>query len=229
MLNDHYYYSCSETSTIGAKCGRALALPALPAVPALILMPAAAWIRPISKSVVRAWALTIHVDLRHLWMEKFKLAKLHEFPDCPHQPTDFKFRKQAFRKAMRSCQPSWFKQFNFLHYDEAHDLLFCHRLDDGRAHPEFPTSVEDHIHPFCIKPLTLSLDGWTISLSSSKQLMSPMTSISVMIFIRISTEVVFNPSNTIWLAWTYLSSSVWNPHVSLGLNHLLLIYWQSLS
>ena len=59
--------------------------------------------------------------------------------------------------------------------------------------------------------------------------MSPMTSFSVVNFIRISTELVFNPSNTIWLAWIYLSSSVSNPRVSLELKRLLLIYRQSLS
>ena len=99
------------------------------------------------------------MDLRLYWTEKFKLAELPEISNCPHQPTDFKFRKHAFGKAMRSCQPSWFKQFTFLHYDEANDLLFCHRLDDGMAHPAFPTSVEDHFHPIFIKLLTMSLEG----------------------------------------------------------------------
>ena len=56
-----------------------------------------------------------------------------------------------------------------------------------------------------------------------------MTSISVMNFIWISTELVFNPSNAIWLDWTYLSSSISNPQVSLGLKHVLLIYRQNLS
>ena len=56
-----------------------------------------------------------------------------------------------------------------------------------------------------------------------------MTSIFVVNFITILTKLAFNPSKLIRLAWTYPSSSVSNPHVSLGLKHVLLIYRQSLS
>ena len=48
-------------------------------------------------------------------------------------------------------------------------------------------------------------------------------------FLGILTEPVFNHSNAIWLAWTYLSSSISNPCVSVGFKHILLIYQQSLS
>ena len=49
-----------------------------------------------------------------------KRLALNELPDIPVcQPADFDFPKGNFGKTMRSCQASWFKQFKFLHYDEA--------------------------------------------------------------------------------------------------------------
>ena len=47
----------------------------------------------------------------------------------PHQPLAFKFPKRTFGKkssVTRCFQPSWFKQWPFLHYDEALDVVFCH-------------------------------------------------------------------------------------------------------
>ena len=47
----------------------------------------------------------------------------------PHQPTEFDFPKRAFGKksmAYRSFQPSWFKTWKWLHYDEGRDVVFCH-------------------------------------------------------------------------------------------------------
>ena len=88
-------------------------------------------------------------------MEKFKLAELPEIPDCPHQPTDFKFPKRAFGKAMRSCQSTWFKEFTFLHYDEANDLLFCHtcvsalrqrKMKGNSAEPAFVSAYDISRH-----------------------------------------------------------------------------------
>ena len=61
----------------------------------------------------------------------FALNELPAIPACPHQPADFDFPKSPFEKTMRSCQASWFKQFKFLHYDEARDLLFCHICVSG--------------------------------------------------------------------------------------------------
>ena len=63
-------------------------------------------------------------------MDKFNHTQLQDIPARPNQPVDFKFPKRAFGKTMRSCQ-SWFKQYNFLHYDEARDLLFCHICVSG--------------------------------------------------------------------------------------------------
>ena len=50
-------------------------------------------------------------------------------PSKPHQPVNFKFPKRSLGKkkpVYRSFQSSWFRQWPFLHYDEANDLAFCH-------------------------------------------------------------------------------------------------------
>jgi len=52
----------------------------------------------------------------------------------PHQPTNLVFPKRAFGKTKvvyRSFQPSWFKQWPFLHYDESNDVVYCHTCITG--------------------------------------------------------------------------------------------------
>ena len=52
-----------------------------------------------------------------------------EVGENPHQPSDFNFPKREFGKSTivkRSFQASWFKQHNWLHYDEERDIAFCH-------------------------------------------------------------------------------------------------------
>ena len=48
----------------------------------------------------------------------------------PIQPgTEFQFPQRAFGKTTikyRSCQPSWFGKWKWLHYDVAEDVVFCH-------------------------------------------------------------------------------------------------------
>ena len=54
---------------------------------------------------------------------------LPAIPSRPHQPTAFSFPKRSFGKkkvTFRSFQASWFRQWPYLHYDEARDLAFCH-------------------------------------------------------------------------------------------------------
>ena len=54
---------------------------------------------------------------------------LPAIPSRPHQPTAFSFPKRSFGKkkvTFRSFQVSWFRQWPYLHYDEARDLAFCH-------------------------------------------------------------------------------------------------------
>lgn len=71
--------------------------------------------------------------------------------DKPHQPVNFKFPKRSFGQknaVLRSFQPAWFRQWAFLHYDEAKDVTFCHtcvmafklnrmRVNRGNADPAF--------------------------------------------------------------------------------------------
>lgn len=52
---------------------------------------------------------------------------LPDLPSFRHQPSDFTFPKCSFGKTSvmwRSFQPSWFKQWPFLHYNEANDQVF---------------------------------------------------------------------------------------------------------
>ena len=59
---------------------------------------------------------------------------LPELSCSPHQPSDFTFPKRSFGKpaiVWRSFQPSWFKQWPFLHYDEANDVAYCHTCVTG--------------------------------------------------------------------------------------------------
>ena len=50
-------------------------------------------------------------------------------PERPNQPMYFKFPQRQFGKkkiVKRSFQSQWFKKWQWLHYDEAQDLVFCH-------------------------------------------------------------------------------------------------------
>ncbi|XP_071810718.1 zinc finger MYM-type protein 1-like [Apostichopus japonicus] len=53
-----------------------------------------------------------------------------EVGDIPHQPPDFVFPKRSFGKKSNapqySFQPSWFRTYKWLHYDESRDMAFCH-------------------------------------------------------------------------------------------------------
>lgn len=58
-----------------------------------------------------------------------RFEELPELPASPHQPSMFVFPKRPFGKTKvvyRSFQKSWFKEWPFLHYDEAKDVAFCH-------------------------------------------------------------------------------------------------------
>ena len=51
------------------------------------------------------------------------------FSDKPfHPPKNFKFPEKQFRMETfnRSCQSQWFKDHQWLHYDEGRDSLFCY-------------------------------------------------------------------------------------------------------
>lgn len=48
--------------------------------------------------------------------------------DKPHQPITFSFPKRDLGKTkvlQRSFQPSWFKRWPWLHYDEFKDVVYC--------------------------------------------------------------------------------------------------------
>ena len=63
------------------------------------------------------------------------VSNLPDIPDSPHQSgPGFKFPKRSFGKAtvvFRSFQSTWFRQWPFLHYDEANDLAYCHTCVKG--------------------------------------------------------------------------------------------------
>jgi hypothetical protein len=44
----------------------------------------------------------------------------------PNQPRNFPFPKREFGKQKRSFQPSWFKEYPWLHYNEKSDSAFCY-------------------------------------------------------------------------------------------------------
>lgn len=62
-------------------------------------------------------------------------SNLPEILDSPHQPgPEFKFPKHSFGKKTviwQLFQPAWFRQWRFLHYDEANDLAYCHTCVKG--------------------------------------------------------------------------------------------------
>ena len=54
---------------------------------------------------------------------------LPDISSCPHQPTVFSLPKRSFGKkkvVLRSFQASRFRQWLYLHYNEARDLVYCH-------------------------------------------------------------------------------------------------------
>jgi len=58
---------------------------------------------------------------------------LQDIPLVPNQPTNFAFPKRCFgqtKVVYRSFQPSWFKQWLFLHY-ETDDGVYCHTCVTG--------------------------------------------------------------------------------------------------
>ena len=60
------------------------------------------------------------------------VSNLPDIPDSPHQPDPgFKFPKRSFGKATVVFQSTWFRQWPFLHYDEANDLAYCHTCVKG--------------------------------------------------------------------------------------------------
>ena len=66
------------------------------------------------------------------------LAGAHfDLPDIPvvsHQPTSLEFSKKAFEKTKvvyYAFQPTWFKQWPFLHYDESKHAVYCHTCISG--------------------------------------------------------------------------------------------------
>ena len=64
-----------------------------------------------------------------LQMASSSRENLPEISSLPHQPTAFSFPKRSFGKknvSLRSFQASWFRQWPFLHYDEARDVVHCH-------------------------------------------------------------------------------------------------------
>ena len=51
------------------------------------------------------------------------------FPEKPHQPKSFCFPKRSFGKkqvVQRAFKATWFDQWNWIHYDESADVVFCH-------------------------------------------------------------------------------------------------------
>ena len=58
-----------------------------------------------------------------------RFEEIPDLPAVPHQPSGFLFLKRPFGKTKvvyRSFQGSWFKEWPFLHYDEAKDAAYCH-------------------------------------------------------------------------------------------------------
>ena len=136
-------------------------------------------------------------------------------------------------------------KFTFLHYDEANDWLFCHRLDDGMARPEFPTFVEDHFHPMFLKTVNYVIGGlndlfeqpvyatyghfdWNSFLNWPQ--FSHCLNFCYKFYKDIDTACLQpQQCNLASLQWTYLSSTISNAPVLLGLCQVLLIYGQSWS
>ena len=62
-------------------------------------------------------------------LSKLSTTATPDIPEKPHQPLSLVFPKREFGKKQivkRSFQATWFKQHQWLHYDEERDLAFCH-------------------------------------------------------------------------------------------------------
>ena len=76
-----------------------------------------------------------------------------DLPANPHQPHLTAFPKRLFGKAIlvyRSFQASWFKEFPFLHYDEAKDVAFCHTCTTAIRQKKIRTGSVDGSFISCI-------------------------------------------------------------------------------
>ena len=80
------------------------------------------------------------------------MASSSRFPDLPevssspHRPSNISFPKRSFGKTtvvQRSFQPAWYKQWPFLHYDEANDLAYCHTCVTGFKQEKMKASNAD--------------------------------------------------------------------------------------
>ena len=82
-----------------------------------------------------------------------RFQAIPDLPLTPHQPSaSFVYPKRAFGKkniVWRSFQQAWFKQWTWLHYDEANDLAYCHicvsalkqkKMKESNAEPSFVSS-----------------------------------------------------------------------------------------
>lgn len=56
--------------------------------------------------------------------EKSPPSTENDIPNA-NQPKNFKFPKRRFGSQNRSFQPSWFDDYNWLHYDEKKDSVLC--------------------------------------------------------------------------------------------------------
>ena len=75
-----------------------------------------------------------------------RFEDIPDLPANPHQPHLTAFPKRSFGKAKlvyRSFQASWFKEFPFLHYDEAKDVAFCHTFTTAIRQKKIRTGSVD--------------------------------------------------------------------------------------
>ena len=49
----------------------------------------------------------------------------NDLPEKPYQPGEV-FQKDLLKPVLRCCQSEWFAKWNFLHYNESIDAVFCH-------------------------------------------------------------------------------------------------------
>ena len=89
-----------------------------------------------------------------LQMASSSRENLPEISSLPHQPTAFSFPKRSFGKknvSLRSFQASWFRQWPFLHYDEARDVVHCHTCVMGFKEKKVKASNADPAFVSCPK------------------------------------------------------------------------------
>ena len=68
------------------------------------------------------------------------------FYDKPNQPTALSFPKRIYGKkkpVKRAFQPSWFKSWSWLHYDEATDASFCYYCGKGEQEGKLKATNKD--------------------------------------------------------------------------------------